>query len=88
MFFFPQHVFEMCAHSTSRTKILVFRLISLMSAFIMPAFLLANYVYYRQLGYSQQRELQVAERGGTHKFRATMFQVGNSGGGEGDQPTN
>ena len=71
-----QSVFEMCAHSTSKTKIFLFRLISFFTAFIMPAFLLANYVYYRQLGYARRRELQTAEAGGGHAFRARIFQVG------------
>ncbi len=65
----------MCQHSSSRTKIAAFKIISLVLAFLMPAFLLANYVYYLQLGYSQQRQLQTADDGGTNAFRTKQFMV-------------
>ncbi len=65
----------MCVHSSSRCKIILFKVLAFVGSFLMPAFVLANYVYYLQLGYSQMRELQTAKGGGSHETRAKYFQV-------------
>lgn len=59
--YYSNDVFEMCRHSTSRFKRNVFKAISFVFAPLMPAFLLANHVYYLQQEYTLIRELQTLE---------------------------
>ncbi len=74
--FYSTCVFEMCEHTASKWKMWLFKGISITFAPLMPAFLLANYVYYLQLGYSKQRVLQTWPEDQQHNMaaKAEIFQ--------------
>jgi len=70
---YSREVFEMCRHNFSERKMGLMRLLAVIGAPLMPAFLLANYVYYLQKGYTLTRELQTCEKGGSRKQRERLF---------------
>ncbi|XP_059084151.1 uncharacterized protein LOC131881331 [Tigriopus californicus] len=60
-FSYSDHIFELCDHKHTAPRTLSFRTISMMASIFMPAFILANHVFYLQQEYKLQRELQDPE---------------------------
>lgn len=58
---YSDHIFELCDHKHTQARIVNFRIISMFASIFMPAFILANHVFYLQQEYKLQRELQDPE---------------------------
>ena len=70
---YSSDVFEMCDHKCSKTKTNLFRLISLIFSPLMPAFLLANHVYYLQLDYATRRRLETLDEHADNRVKWMLF---------------
>ena len=53
-----KEVFDLCPHKTSKSKVVFFRVLAILLAPVIPAFILANHVFYLQQEYGLQRDLQ------------------------------
>lgn len=72
--FYSNEVFEMCDHTSSVLKKQIFRVISFVCAPLMPAFVLANHVYYLRVEYTEKRVLQTLT-GDCREAKLKVFQV-------------